>query len=117
MIVEQRDYLLRPGAVAPYLETWHRLGRGPQIARLGKPLGVYTVDVGDLNTLVFLWPFADAADRVNRRALLAADPAFADFRRAVRDLVVTQTNRILLPCPEPVRGPEPEPFVSHGATG
>lgn len=98
MIVEERNYLLVPGAVATYLDAWHQLGRQPQVAHLGEPLGVYTVEVGALNTLVYLWGYVDLDDRTRRRAGLAADPDFAAFRRSVRALLVTQTNRILLPA-------------------
>lgn len=100
MIVEERNYRLVPGGARRYLDAWHRLGRGPQVAHLGEPLGVYTVEVGDLNTLVYLWGFADLADRAKRRAGLADDSDFAVFRGDVRALLVTQTNRILVPAPE-----------------
>jgi hypothetical protein len=101
LIVEERNYLLVPGGTRRYLDAWHRLGRGPQVAHLGEPLGVYTVEVGDLNTLVYLWGFTDHADRANRRAGLAEDPAFAVFRGEVRSLLVSQANRILVPAVSP----------------
>ena len=87
-----------PGSTARYLEAWHRLGREPQTRHLGEPAGVYTVEIGDLNTLIYLWRLTDLADRTHRRAALAADPDFAVFRREVRDLLVSQSNRILLPA-------------------
>ena len=98
MIVEERNYLLVPGGARRYLDAWYRLGRGPQVAHLGEPLGVYTVEVGDLNTLVYLWSFTDQAERAKRRAGLAEDADFAVFRGEVRSLLVSQTNRILLPA-------------------
>ncbi|MCP2244003.1 NIPSNAP family protein [Lentzea aerocolonigenes] len=101
MIVEERNYLLVPGGAGRYLDAWYRLGRGPQVAHLGEPLGVYTVEVGDLNTLVYLWSFTDQADRANRRAGLAADAGFAVFRGEVRSLLVSQTNRVLVPAEPP----------------
>lgn len=97
MIVEERNYLLVPGGTRRYLDAWYRLGRGPQTTHLGEPLGVYTVEVGDLNTLVYLWGFTDPADRAHRRAALAGDPGFAVFRGEVRSLLVSQSNRILVP--------------------
>jgi hypothetical protein len=97
VIVEQRRYGLVPGGAARYLRAWHEHGRAVQIRHLGEPLAVLTVDVGDLNTLVFLWQFLDAADRQRRRAGLAADEEFAGFRRSVRDLMVSQHSEILLP--------------------
>jgi hypothetical protein len=97
VIVEERNYLMVPGAVPRYLEAWHRLGRPAQTGHLGDPLGVYRVEIGDVNTLVYLWGFADLIDRERRRANLAADADFAAFRREVRDLLLSQTNRILVP--------------------
>lgn len=105
MIVEERNYLLVPGGARRYLDAWYRLGRGPQVAHLGEPLGVYTVEVGDLNTLVYLWGFTGQADRAKRRAALADDPGFAVFRGEVRSLLVTQTNRILVPAAPPEGSP------------
>jgi hypothetical protein len=101
MIVEEREYLLIPGCTARYLETWHRLGRQPQVHHLGEPLGVYTVEIGPLNTIVYLWRYTDAGDRTQRRAQLAADADFTLFRKEVRDLLVTQSSRLLIPAGQP----------------
>ena len=97
MILEERNYLLVPGGSARYLEAWHRTGREPQVRHLGEPAGVFTVEIGELNTLVYHWRYADLADRAHRRRALAADADFAAFRREVRALLVQQSNRILLP--------------------
>jgi hypothetical protein len=51
----------------PYLRAWNASGRGPQARHLGEPLGVYVVEVGALNTLVYLWQYDDAADRARGR--------------------------------------------------
>ena len=99
MILEEREYRLLPGSTGRYLEAWQRLGREPQTRHLGEPAGVYTVDIGYLNTLIYLWRFADLGARTERRRALAADPDFAAFRSEVRDLLVSQSNRILLPAP------------------
>lgn len=96
MIIEEREYRLVPGSTARYLQAWQRLGREPQTRHLGEPAGVYTVEIGDLNTLIYLWRFTDLGDRGERRRALAGDPDFAAFRSEVRDLLVSQTNRILL---------------------
>jgi hypothetical protein len=106
MIVEERNYVMVPGGVPRYLERWQAQGRAAQVAHLGEPLGVYTVEIGPLNTLVYLWQFGDLGDRSARRTALASDPEFAAFRREVRDLLVGQSNRILLSPPE-LQGREP----------
>ncbi|MDX2937848.1 NIPSNAP family protein [Streptomyces ipomoeae] len=98
MIVEEREYLVRPGAAAQYARLWAELGREPQTRILGNLLGFYTTEVGELNTLVYLWGYDSHEDRAKRRAELAADPDFAAFRRQVRELLVRQNNRILTPA-------------------
>lgn len=106
MIVEQRRYTLVPGGVVRYLERWHEAGRPAQVRHLGEPAGVFTVEVGVLNTLVFLWRFTGPEDRDRRRRLLADDPEFARFRRTVRELVVSQHNEILSPATAPAADEE-----------
>lgn len=104
MIVEERIYTMVPGGVPSYLDAWHRHGREAQVELLGQPLGVFTCDVGDLNTLTYLWQYASVADRADRRARLLNDSRFTAFRGEVRGLVVSQRNRILLPVPNSPEG-------------
>jgi hypothetical protein len=101
MIVEERVYTTIPGGVPRYLAAWHQYGREAQVELLGAPLGVFTCDVGDLNTLTYLWQYATVADRAERRARLMDDSRFAAFRGEVRGLLVSQRSRILLPVPPP----------------
>ncbi|MDX3244648.1 NIPSNAP family protein [Streptomyces sp. ME18-1-4] len=98
MIIEERNYLVRPGAAAKYAQLWDEYGRAPQVRILGNLLGFYVTEVGELNTLVYLWGYEGLDERVKRRAELAADPDFAAFRAQVRDLLVRQSNRILTPA-------------------
>ncbi|WP_055522526.1 NIPSNAP family protein [Streptomyces graminilatus] len=98
MIIEERNYLVRPGAAAKYAQLWAQYGREPQVRILGNLLGFYVTEVGDLNTLVYLWGYEGLDDRAKRRTELAADPEFAAFRAEVRDLLVNQSNRILTPA-------------------
>jgi hypothetical protein len=104
VIVEERVYTTVPGGVPRYLEAWTQPGRDAQIEHLGAPLGVFTCDVGDLNTLTYLWQYASAADRTRRRTHLLNDPRFTTFRAEVRGLLVSQQNRILLPVPTSSEG-------------
>jgi hypothetical protein len=100
VIVEERVYTMVPGGVPRYLALWNQFGREAHIDCLGAPLGVYTCDVGDLNTLTYLWPYASMEQRAAQRATLQRDERFAIFRAEVRDLVVAQRNRILIPVHE-----------------
>jgi hypothetical protein len=103
LIIEQRDYLLKPGATAHYIRLWEEYGREPQVRILGNLLGCCATEVGELNTLVYFWGFESLEDRADRRAELADDDEFASFRGRVRDLLVRQTNRLLVPATPHVR--------------
>jgi len=46
VIVEEREYLLKPGAAAQYARLWDEFGREPQTRILGDLLGFYTTEVG-----------------------------------------------------------------------
>lgn len=97
MIVEERIYTMIPGGVPRYVVLWNQFGREAQIDCLGEPLGVYMCEIGDLNTLTYLWPYESVEDRSARRTRLQHDERFATFRTKVRELVVQQRNRILIP--------------------
>lgn len=96
MYVEQRIYTLAPGGAAEYLRIYRACGRSVQEGHLGTMLGCYTREVGELNQLVYLWPFASLDERARRRAALMADTDFAAFRKQVRHLVLRQENTILV---------------------
>lgn len=96
MYVEQRIYTLVPGGTAEYLRIYRECGRAVQEGHLGSMLGCYTREVGELNQLVYLWPFASLDERARRRAALMADADFAAFRKQVRQLVLRQENSILV---------------------
>lgn len=107
MILEERNYTTVPGGAPKYLALWQEHGRSAQERILGPVHGVWTVEVGSLNTIVFHWIFTDPLDRQQRRAELMADPEFAQFRGRVRDLLVSQTNRILITAGLPSSDPSP----------
>ena len=88
MLIDLRTYTLRVGTVRDFLAQYAREGLEVQRRHLGAPLGYYTTEVGDVNEVVHIWQYADAADRERRRAALESDPQW-------------------LPPPAPPRQPEP----------
>jgi len=102
MFVEQRIYSLTPGGTVEYVKTYEELGRDVQERILGRLLGYYTREIGELNQLVYFWEFESMEDRAKRRAALAADAEFKTFRGKVRHLVLKQENSILVPAGAPV---------------
>ena len=95
MYVEQRTYSLVPGGPAQYFKAYNGRPREIQCAILGKLIGVYQSESGELNQVIFLWAFESLDERVRRRRELMADPEFAEFRKATRALLVKQESRML----------------------
>jgi hypothetical protein len=101
MFVEQRIYSLVPGGTVEYIKLYEEFGRQSQERILGKMLGYYTRDIGELNQLVYFWEFASMQERTRRRDALAADAEFKVFRGKVRHLMLKQENSILIPAGKP----------------
>jgi hypothetical protein len=70
MIIEQRTYTLRPGAMQQFPKLYAAEGWDVHTRHLGRPLGYYTSEIGTLNQAVSLWGYQDWADREARRARL-----------------------------------------------
>ena len=65
---------------------------------LGSLIGAFTVDIGDLSSIVQLWGYDSLEERARRRAELQADAGLegASWPR-LTPLIHTQRNRILIP--------------------
>ncbi len=98
MIHEIRTYTLVPGGTREYLRLYNEAGREVQTRLLGDLVAVLTPESGDLNQLIYHWVFDSYEERVRRRAQLIADPAFTEFRKSVRHLLVSQDSRLLSPA-------------------
>jgi hypothetical protein len=95
MYVEQRIYSLVPGGPAQYLKAYNGRPRQRQTQILGRLIGVYQTESGELNQVVFLWGFDSLDERVRRRRQLMEDPEFAQFRQDTRHLLLKQESRML----------------------
>ena len=81
MIVDLRTYTMVPGRLGAYLKLYEAEGLPIHTRHLGKPIGILTTDVGELNQVVFFWGYASQADREQRRAALEADPDWVSYRK------------------------------------
>jgi hypothetical protein len=99
VIVEQRTYALRVGAVPEYFEIYEAEGLAIQRSILGRLLGYFWTEVGGLNEVVHQWVYDDHADRERRRAALAADRSWQDYARRAMPLVTAQRSSIMVPAP------------------
>lgn len=64
-IYELRQYTLKPGSLTNWANLWTQ--GLPSRAKLSRPYSVFFSDLGPLNTVVHLWPYASYADRVKVR--------------------------------------------------
>jgi len=96
-IVDHRVYTIRPRCMAAFLEAFEQLAMPILRRHLGTPLGFYVSSIGPLNQVVHLWGYDSLADFERRSAARDADPDFAAYLHATRDLVVAQETRIIKP--------------------
>ena len=81
MYLEQRTYTFHPGKMNPWLAAYESDG-GPASARhVGPLIGMFTVEVGTINRVVFLRGFDDIDTREAGIAAREADPQWNEFRK------------------------------------
>ena len=104
MIVEERTYHVITGKLPEVVRLYAEEGTAVQQEHLGNLVGAFTVDVGDVSSIVHLWGYDSYAERERRRGLLQADQRWKDFLAKLQPLIHTQRTRILLPTSySPVR--------------
>jgi len=104
VIVEERCYTLKPGTVQQYYQDYQSRGLEIQTRILGKLIGYFHTEIGELNKVVHLWGYDSLAERERRRQLLGADQEWLDYLKQSPDIVVGMESRILVPAPfSPIR--------------
>ncbi len=98
MIVEMRTYTLFAGKVGPYLALYEAEGLATQTRILGKLMGYYSTEIGDVNQVVHLWGYDSFEERSKRRAALFADPIWLAYIPRVVGMIATQESKILNPA-------------------
>jgi hypothetical protein len=101
MIYDHRTYTCTPGTIKKHLALYAEHGYRAQLRILGTPVLFAQTETGDVNSFVHIWPYRDAADRENRRKLLAADPEWQAYlaKSAEAGYLTNQTTKILVPAP------------------
>lgn len=79
MIVEHRTYTFAPLLIKGFLEQYTQRGHAIHRQHLGRLVGYYTTEIGELGEIVQLWAFDDYADRARRREALWSDPQWLAF--------------------------------------
>lgn len=99
MIVEERTYTTHPGKWRDYLALYEAEGLEIQRRILGRMVGYYHSDTGELNQIVHLWAYSDLNERADRRTQLMQDPGFRAYVAKMLPLLQHQSSRILIPAP------------------
>jgi len=99
MIVEERTYTTHPGQWREYLRLYEAEGLAIQQRILGRMVGYYHSDIGELNQIVHLWAYTDLNERAERRTLLMESPEFCRYVARMLPLLQNQSSRILRPAP------------------
>jgi NAD(P)-dependent dehydrogenase (short-subunit alcohol dehydrogenase family) len=97
VIVEERTYHVSPASSRRPCASTPRRAPSCSSAILGNLIGAFTVDIGDLSSIVQLWGYDDFAERERRRAELQADEPWKAFLRRLTPLIHTQ--RAASSCP------------------
>ncbi|HZG35242.1 MAG TPA: NIPSNAP family protein [Gaiellaceae bacterium] len=97
MIVEERTYHVFTGKLPEVVRLYAEEGTELQQSILGNLVGAFTVDVGELSSLVQLWGYDSFGERERRRAELQANEQWQAFLAKLQPLLHTQWNRILVP--------------------
>lgn len=99
MLVEERTYTTHPGKWRDYLALYEAEGLAIQRRILGRMVGYYHTDSGELNQIVHLWAYEDLVERAERRGRLLQDPGFKAYVARMLPLLQRQSSRILVPAP------------------
>lgn len=99
MIVEERTYTVKPGAIAEYLKIYEAEGQHIQIPILGRLVGWYWSELGPLNQTVQMWAYESLTERQERRAEMMKNPKWMALARdKILPLLVNQHSKILKPA-------------------
>jgi len=94
MIYEIRTYTLKPGSVA---EVEKRFGDAYDYRKKYSPLAAFWhTEIGPLNQIIHMWPYADHAERARVRAEAAKDP---NWPPKIQEFVLHMESEILVPFP------------------
>jgi len=99
MIVDHRTYTLRPGTLPEYFAKYEEAGLKVQMKHLGRMVGYYFTEIGPLNQIVHIWAYVSLAERDERRAKMAADPAWQAWIKVSTTYIVSMENKVLKEAP------------------
>ena len=98
MIHELRQYTLKPGRMAEYLEHARTIGRPVRGDRYGVNHGYWTTEFGGLDQVWHIWSYASLDERARLRAELGHDEGWTkEYIPRIRPLIARQDIRFMHP--------------------
>ena len=100
MLIDHRTYRIKPGKMQAHLDLYEQYGYPTQTKHLGKPLAYMFTESGEMNTIVHIWVYENAADREKRRAAMAADPDWQVYVKKLSEsgLLMDQQTSLMVPA-------------------
>jgi hypothetical protein len=100
VLVDHRTYRIKPGMTQAHLDIYEQYGFAPQTRHLGQPFAYMFAESGDINTVVHLWAYEDAADRAKRRAGMMADPEWRIYLQKLNEsgYLLEQKTSLMIPA-------------------
>ena len=101
MIFDHRTYTVKAGTIKKQFELYEEHGWDVQTRHLGQPIVYAGTEVGNVNTYVHIWAYADITDRARKRASMQADPGWQKYLQvsAEAGYLIAQENKILVSVP------------------
>jgi hypothetical protein len=113
MFIEQRIYTAHPGKLPAWLKAYSEIG-GPASSRTLTPLmGMFTVEFGQINRVLFLRGFDDIDERERGMVRRDADPEWQRFLQETRPIgaLMAQEAKLLKTVPFSPIQKVGQPFV------
>jgi NIPSNAP len=100
VLIDHRSYRIKPGMVPGHLAIYEKHGFAAQTRHLGQPVAYMFAESGEINTLVHIWAYDDAADRAAKRARMAADPEWQEYLRLNNEAgyLLQQRTSLMIPA-------------------
>jgi hypothetical protein len=97
MIVEERTYTAQVGRAQEWLDYYEKHAFPIQQKYLGKCIGFFVTEIGELHKIVHLWAYDSLAHRETARATMMQDPDWKKFVEGHPKVLIAQESRILKP--------------------
>lgn len=101
MLYDHRYYCVRAGTLKKQIALYQQFGWETQRKHLGDPLAFLVTETGNVNSYIHIWQYKDITDRAERRARLAADPAWQAYleKSAEAGYIISQQTSLAVDAP------------------